>query len=93
MANPWIIQDGPYWRRRSETLRRMADETETFGSETRARMLRIAKDYDVLAERAEQSLRRDKSVDYEASPSIRRLRASPSVTRRRGRPIRQAAGA
>ena len=29
MANPWIIQDGPYWRSRAETLRRMADESET----------------------------------------------------------------
>ena len=50
----WIIQDGPYWHGRAETLRRSADETDMFRPETRARMLRIAKDYDVLAKRADQ---------------------------------------
>jgi hypothetical protein len=53
VVNAWIIQDGPYWRSRAETLRRTADETDTFRPETRARMLRLARDFDVLAARAE----------------------------------------
>ena len=48
-------KDGPYWRNRAEALRKMADEAgETFRPETRARMLRIAGDCDVLAKRTEQ---------------------------------------
>ena len=53
MVNPWIIQDGPHWGSRAEILRRMTDETETFRPGTRARMLRMAQDFDLLAKRAQ----------------------------------------
>jgi L-amino acid N-acyltransferase YncA len=79
MANPWIIQDGPYWRSRAEVLRRTADETETFRPQTRARMLQIARDLDVMAERAEQT------GVTERLASIDKMREK-FRTSRRGRP-------
>jgi hypothetical protein len=80
--NPWVIRNGLYWRSRAEILRRTAEETDTFRPETRARMLRVAKNYDVLATRAEERLGGDNSTDSAASPTIRR----------RGRPRSAASG-
>ena len=76
MVNPWIIQDGPYWRSRAEMLRRTADETDAFRPETRARMLRIAQGYDVLAKRVEQRAKDDKASrrSSQRAPSIRQSR-------------------
>ena len=78
--NPWTIQDGPYWRSRAEMLRRTADETDAFRPETRARMLRIAQGYDVLAKRVEQhgATSRPPPIDREAIQSIRRGRGRSS---------------
>jgi len=55
--NPWIIQDGPHWRSRAEALRKTAEETGVFRPETKARMLRMAKDYDIRAQRVEARAR------------------------------------
>jgi len=86
MVNPWTIQDGPYWRSRAETLRRMTDETETFRPETRARMLRMARDFDAFAKRAEEH-------GATSRPSIDGMReASQSIRRGRGRSSRAATG-
>ena len=76
MVNPWIIQDGPYWRSRAEMLRRTADEADAFRPETRARMLRIAQGYDVLAKRVEQRAKDDKASrrSSQRAPSIRQSR-------------------
>ncbi len=81
MVSIWTIQDGPYWRSRAEMLRRTADETDAFRPETRARMLRIAQGYDVLAKRVEQRAKGDK---VSRSSSQR----APSIKQRRGRPKR-----
>jgi hypothetical protein len=43
MLTALIIHDASHWRSRSEALRKMADETDTFRPETRARMLRMAR--------------------------------------------------
>jgi hypothetical protein len=68
MLSPWTIQDGPYWRSRAELLRRTANETGVLRPEIRARMLRIAQGYDVLAKRLEQCAQ-DKSSRSSSLPA------------------------
>jgi hypothetical protein len=67
MVNPWTVQDGPYWRSRAESLRKMIADTGTFRPETRARMIVMARNCDVLAARAEDSSQSDKSPDHNFS--------------------------
>jgi hypothetical protein len=45
------LDDSRRWRMRAEELRTMADQCKT--AEARESFLRLAKDYDLLAERAE----------------------------------------
>ena len=54
MVNPSIIQDGPYWRSRAETLRRAAAHEDILRPETKERMLEMARDCDARAMRAEK---------------------------------------
>lgn len=49
------INDPKHWRERAEEARTVADQTNDEGS--RRSMLRIAKDYEELAKRAERRLK------------------------------------
>ena len=84
VVKPWIVQDGPYWRSRADMLRRTANDTDAFRPETRARMLQIARDFDVLAQRAEQRAKDVKTSRNNALPA-------PSSRRRRDRVTRAGA--
>jgi hypothetical protein len=51
------LNDSVRWRQRAEEMRTIADDMKV--QDTRDKMFRIAKDYDVLAERAEQRAKGD----------------------------------
>ena len=53
------INDPAHWRRRAEEARTHAEQMAD--SESRAMMLNIAQDYEKLAKRAEERLRRSQS--------------------------------
>jgi hypothetical protein len=52
MANPSFINDPEHWRSRAKETRAIADQMTD--ADSRSAMLRIADDYDRLAERAAQ---------------------------------------
>jgi hypothetical protein len=52
-SSPW---DPEHWRQRAEQIRALLDDMRD--AESRATMLRIAEDYDGLARRAEERLRK-----------------------------------
>jgi hypothetical protein len=52
MANPSFINDPEHWRSRAKEARAIADQMTD--ADSRSAMLRIADDYDRLAERAAQ---------------------------------------
>jgi hypothetical protein len=52
MANPSFINDPEHWRSRTKEARAIADQMTD--ADSRSAMLRIADDYDRLAERAAQ---------------------------------------
>jgi hypothetical protein len=54
------ISDPEYWRRRAEEARTLADELTD--PETKRKMIKIAEDYETLAIRGEQRLRRHSSA-------------------------------
>jgi len=56
MPRTSLINDAPHWRCRAEEMRVAAEDMRD--PESRATALRIAADYDRLAERAEQCLTR-----------------------------------
>ena len=56
MAIP-AFNDALRWRKRAEEMRTLADDMKV--DDTRNKMLRIARDYDFLAERAEEQTRGD----------------------------------
>ena len=83
--NPWITQDGPHWRSRAETLRKTAEETDFFRPETKARMLRMAKDYDIRAQRVEARARAGSPLaDRVGGCLLRRSSRDFSITPHRG---------
>jgi hypothetical protein len=54
------ISDPEYWRRRAQEARTLADELTD--PETKRKMIKIAEDYETLAIRGEQRLRRHSSA-------------------------------
>jgi hypothetical protein len=58
------ISDPEYWRRRAEEARTLADELTD--PETKRKMIKIAEDYETLAIRGAQRLRRHSSNEDDA---------------------------
>ena len=67
-----FINDPEHWRQRAEQMRALAEDVQD--DQAKKTMLRIAKDYDRLAVRAEQ---RAKGLTPAASWSDRPIRAIP----------------
>jgi hypothetical protein len=55
-----FINDPEHWRKRAKEMRALADQVSD--PEAKQTMLRIAKDYDHLAERAEQRKRGERQL-------------------------------
>ncbi len=50
-----LLNNPKHWRDRAEETLTLADQT--YGEESKNRLLRIAREYEAIAERAEQNLR------------------------------------